>query len=226
MPRSLGTDNPTVLPEQPRQGQLALKRLQNHVRKVAKGEHAVISHEFEGVWRKQPLYPPDWIGQQNSYIFCYLVCQICWTRSTLPREPQKNLSPEDIETSYPTKLIFLPCFFRTTQFLNTQEGLKQVYFAGYSQTPPQHKGKSFSSALNHWQLNRTTFLILPTWTTVTTDTGTFNQPLQFHLPLCFFCWRITPVCSRSTSMHTNSPNFRGKKFKRSFETNYLKFKKI
>lgn len=59
MPRSLGTDNPTGLPEQPRQGQLALKRLQIQAREVAKGGHAVIGYEFEGVWIKQPLYPPD-----------------------------------------------------------------------------------------------------------------------------------------------------------------------
>lgn len=49
MPRSLGTDNPTGLPEQPRQGQLALKRLQIQAREVAKGGHAVIGYEFEGV---------------------------------------------------------------------------------------------------------------------------------------------------------------------------------
>lgn len=90
MPRSLGTDNPTGLPEQPRQGQLALKRLQIQAREVAKGGHAVIGYESEGVWIKQPLYPPDRVGQQNRHIFCYLTCQICKTRSTLPNEPQKT----------------------------------------------------------------------------------------------------------------------------------------
>lgn len=36
VPRSLGTDNPTGLPEQPRQGPVALKRLRTLVREVAK----------------------------------------------------------------------------------------------------------------------------------------------------------------------------------------------
>lgn len=49
MPRSLGTDNPTGQPGQPRQGQLALKKLQIQAREVAKGGHAVIGCEFEGV---------------------------------------------------------------------------------------------------------------------------------------------------------------------------------
>lgn len=63
VPRSLGTDNPTGLNKQPRQGQVALKRLRILLREVAKGGHAVIGYAFEGVQRKQPLYPLDYVGQ-------------------------------------------------------------------------------------------------------------------------------------------------------------------
>lgn len=64
-----------------------------------------------------------------------------------------------------------------------------------------HKGKSFSSALNHWQQHRTMFLILPIWT----KSHHRHKPLANHwsstCPYAFFagesllCVLEAPLCT-------------------------------
>ena len=91
-------------------------------------------------------------------------------RSTLPKEPQKNLSSEDVQMPYPTQLTYLPSFFLTILITQVQGIKTSLFFVVYTYTTLVTWGKELQHSIILLLAKQEHVSHLPIWATQSPQT--------------------------------------------------------